>query len=112
MSPAEFNVSESICQEQGLNLTCTNDERQLYISGHGQFYPGCIDIETATNVTGNPVHPSLQNNTNHTDTNGEHGGGEHGMTSGGATFLSTTSWIAVVVVVSAVGISIGGDFVI
>ena len=60
-------MSETICQEQGLNLTCTNEARQLYVSGHGQFFPGCIDIENAEEVFGNPVHPSLQNQTSETD---------------------------------------------
>jgi hypothetical protein len=66
MSPSEYNVSEAICQEQGLNLNCTNEARELYVSGHGQFFPGCIDIETAKEVYGNPVHPSQQNQTDGT----------------------------------------------
>lgn len=66
MSPSEYNVSEAICQEQGLNLTCTNEARELYVSGHGQFFLGCIDIETAKEVYGNPVHPSQQNQTDGT----------------------------------------------
>lgn len=118
MIPAEYNVSESMCKEQGLNLTCTNDEGQLYISGHGQFYPGCIDLATATNVTGSPIHPSLQNNTNITDDNGdghthdgddhthdgdgEHGGeGEMNMTSGS---LFAGSFVMSIMIAGIVGV--------
>lgn len=99
MTPSEYNVSESICQEQGLNLTCTNEERQLYVSGHGPFFPGCIDIANAEEVYGNPIHPSEQNNTNTTDqvdhsdhSDHDHtGDGSHSqddMTSGTALFGS------------------------
>lgn len=100
MSPAEYNVSESICQEQGLNLACTNEERQLYVSGHGQFFPGCIDIANAEEVYGNPVHSSQQNTTNHTSDNGdgdhgEHDGHDHGTS--GAAFAPYGSFVAVTV---------------
>jgi len=76
MSPSEYNVSDSICQEQGLNLTCTNEARQLYVSGHGQFFPGCIDVANAEEVYGNPVHPSQQNTTDDSDSS-THSDGDH-----------------------------------
>ena len=110
MSPSEYNVSESICQEQGLNLTCTNEERQLYVSGHGDFFPGCIDIANAEEVYGNPNHPSQQNNTNSTDHDDHSDTADHdhtedgshshdGMTSGAAVFHSIATLVAMTAIV-------------
>lgn len=58
MSVEEHNVSEAFCAEQNLDLACVNPRGQLWDNTHGDFYPACIDIETAENAT---AYPSLPN---------------------------------------------------
>jgi hypothetical protein len=100
MAASDYNVSESICEDQGLNLTCTNEARQLYVSGHGQFFPGCIDIENAEEVFGNPVHPSQQNQTNGTQDDGD-GHDDHNNTHDGTSGAFTAHGSLVVVALAA-----------
>jgi hypothetical protein len=39
--------SESICQEQNLDLRCISPRGQLWDDTHGECYPGCIDASKA-----------------------------------------------------------------
>ncbi|KAI2488621.1 hypothetical protein MHU86_25675 [Fragilaria crotonensis] len=54
MDATEYSVSDEICAAQGLDLRCINPRNQLYVDGHGDFYPACIDASTASNVTDYP----------------------------------------------------------
>ena len=54
MNVTEFQVSENICADRGLDLACINPRRQLYVAGHGDFFPDCIDLATAENHTSYP----------------------------------------------------------
>ena len=54
MNATEYSVSDEICAAQGLDLRCINPRNQLYVDGHGDYYPGCIDASTASNVTDYP----------------------------------------------------------
>lgn len=54
MNYTEFGVSHDICAEQDLDLACVNPRHQLYTGGHGDYYPACIDIDTAGNATAYP----------------------------------------------------------
>jgi hypothetical protein len=50
--------SEETCTTQGLSLVCTNPRGQVSDGNtHGDFFPGCVDLTTATNVTDFPTLP-------------------------------------------------------
>ena len=58
MNTTEYSVSDEICAAKGLDMRCINPRSQLYVEGHGDFYPACIDASTASNVTD---YPPLEN---------------------------------------------------
>lgn len=58
MNATEYSVSDEICADQGLDLRCINPRNQLYVDGHGDFFPGCINASAASNVTD---YPPLEN---------------------------------------------------
>lgn len=58
MNTTEYSVSDAICAAKGLDMRCINPRSQLYVEGHGDFYPACIDASTASNVTD---YPPLEN---------------------------------------------------
>ena len=37
------DISPEVCQERNLELKCVNPRGQVYIEGHGDFYPDCSD---------------------------------------------------------------------
>lgn len=57
MSLEEAGVSADICAEQDLDLYCINPRGQLWDNSHGDWYPACIDTETAPNATEYPRLP-------------------------------------------------------
>jgi len=54
MKTTDFLVSEDICSAESLDLRCINPRNQLYVAGHGDYYPACIDAANAVNVTAYP----------------------------------------------------------
>jgi hypothetical protein len=64
MNATEYSVSNEICAAQGLDMKCINPRRQLYVEGHGDFYPACIDASAAGNVTDYPPLESAPRNEN------------------------------------------------
>jgi len=62
------DASPDVCESQGLDLACVNDERQLWIGDHNEnFYPGCVNLATAKNYTA-PTNHSEHNNKGAGDT--------------------------------------------
>jgi hypothetical protein len=58
MSVDDASVSNDICASQGLDLVCQNPRGQISSGDeHGDFYPGCLDLNTASNVTEFPTLP-------------------------------------------------------
>ncbi|CAB9498323.1 expressed unknown protein [Seminavis robusta] len=57
MSLEVAGVSEEICAEQNLDLYCINPRGQKTDFSHGDWFPGCIDLETAPNATAYPKLP-------------------------------------------------------
>jgi hypothetical protein len=58
MSVDDASVSNDICASQGLDLVCQNPRDQISSGDeHGDFYPGCLDLNTASNVTEFPTLP-------------------------------------------------------
>lgn len=51
MAAADHGVSTSFCAEQGLDLHCINPRYQKWDNSHGDWFPGCIDVENAPNAT-------------------------------------------------------------
>jgi hypothetical protein len=50
------NVSEEICTNRGLQLACMNPRGQLTDGGHGDYFPGCAELD-AVNATPYPRLP-------------------------------------------------------
>jgi hypothetical protein len=45
----DYNISEQICEERGLDLACINGEGYLWPGIHNpSFKPGCVNLTTAT----------------------------------------------------------------
>ncbi|KAG7373575.1 hypothetical protein IV203_034306 [Nitzschia inconspicua] len=57
MSLEEAGVSETICAGQNLDLYCINPRNQLWDNTHGDWFPGCIDVETAEPASPYPPLP-------------------------------------------------------
>mmetsp|Transcript_9119 Transcript_9119/g.16521 ORF Transcript_9119/g.16521 Transcript_9119/m.16521 type:complete len:170 (-) Transcript_9119:473-982(-) len=58
MSVDDASVSNDICASQDLDLVCQNPRGQISSGDeHGDFYPGCLDLNTASNVTEFPTLP-------------------------------------------------------
>jgi len=55
MEHADYNISTDICRERNLQLQCINPREQVYISGHGDFYPACSN--STENATEYPTLP-------------------------------------------------------
>jgi hypothetical protein len=54
----DAGVSNDICTSQGLDLVCQNPRDQVSSGDeHGDFYLGCLDLNTASNVTEFPTLP-------------------------------------------------------
>lgn len=58
MSLEEAGVSADSCAEQDLDLWCINPRNQLWDNSHGDWFPGCIDAETAESGTPFPPLPN------------------------------------------------------
>uniref|UniRef100_A0A7S2EPM2 Uncharacterized protein n=1 Tax=Trieres chinensis TaxID=1514140 RepID=A0A7S2EPM2_TRICV len=56
MPHEESGVSLEICSERNLRLQCVNPRDQVYVSGHGDFYPACSN--TTAPVTDFPTLPN------------------------------------------------------
>ena len=59
MSIEEQNITESLCQEQGLDLRCINPRGQLWDNTHGDWFPGCVDGDTAPEASPYPKLPDF-----------------------------------------------------
>lgn len=57
MDPADDGVSVESCATRGLDLACTNPRGQVYVEGHGDYFMGCIDMDTAEDATPYPTLP-------------------------------------------------------
>ena len=57
MSVQEQNITETLCQEQGLDLLCVNPRGQLWDNTHGDWFPSCVDGATAPEATPYPKLP-------------------------------------------------------
>jgi hypothetical protein len=58
MSVLEFNVSEEICASRNLRLECINPRDQIYVEGHGDYFPGCTNsTQNATDYPKLPTYP-------------------------------------------------------
>ncbi|KAL3914089.1 MAG: hypothetical protein SGARI_000314 [Bacillariaceae sp.] len=47
----EENITATLCQEQGLDLLCVNPRGQKWDNTHGDWFPACVDAETAPEAT-------------------------------------------------------------
>ena len=41
MAHSDFGINEEVCTERRLNLQCVNPRDQVYIEGHGDYFPAC-----------------------------------------------------------------------
>jgi hypothetical protein len=58
MSVLDFNVSEEICASRNLRLECINPRNQIYVEGHGDYFPGCTNsTQNATDFPKLPTYP-------------------------------------------------------
>jgi len=58
MPHADHNVTTEICASRNLNLQCINPRNQVYVEGHGDFYPACSNsTEMATDYPKLPTYP-------------------------------------------------------
>lgn len=57
MAGADYDISEEICGAQGLELKCINPREQVYIKGHGDYYPACTN--SVVNATEYPTLPTF-----------------------------------------------------
>jgi hypothetical protein len=59
MSIPDWDVSEAFCESRNLKMTCTNVKGQLWDETHGDFFPGCVelDAELATPTPKMPNYP-------------------------------------------------------
>ena len=60
MSVLDYNVSEDICASRSLRLECINPRNQIYVEGHGDYFPGCTN--STENATDYPKLPSYPRN--------------------------------------------------
>ena len=64
MNATEYSVSNEICAAQGLDMKCINPRNQLYVEGHGDYYPACINASAAANATDYPPLGNAPRNEN------------------------------------------------
>jgi hypothetical protein len=63
MSVLDFNVSEKICASRDLRLECINPRNQIYVDGHGDYFPGCTNsTQNATDYPKLSTYPRNESN--------------------------------------------------
>ena len=48
MAHSEYGISNEVCTERQLGLQCINPREQVYIKGHGDFFPYCTNSTEPT----------------------------------------------------------------
>ena len=58
MAHSDYGISNEVCTERQLGLQCINPREQVYIEGHGDFFPSCTNsTEPATDYPKVPDYP-------------------------------------------------------